>query len=147
MGGSANPRLLSRIQSSLEGMGAAAEPLVPWEGCGQINQTMILLQTPGSGCSAGSGAGLELGPRGLVHPICLSGVSVFLQLIFFAILKAGACFPLLLLLIAEGLPVLLWWVFLKVNNGLGLCYVFLRGLVLDAQKKGAGVRQSVLAAQ
>lgn len=66
------------------------------------------------------------------------------NLFSFPILNVGVCFPLLLLLIAEGLPVVFF--FLKVNNGLGLCCVFLRGLVLDTEKKGAGVQQSELAA-
>lgn len=63
------------------------------------------------------------------------------------ILNVGACFPLRLLLIAECLAVgWAFFFFFKANNGVGLCCVFLGGLVRGRQKKGAGVQQSELAA-
>lgn len=68
-GRSANPRVSSWIQRWLEAVGAADGPLVLQEGCEQRNQMMILLRAPDSGCSGGSGSGLEEGSWDLVHPV------------------------------------------------------------------------------
>lgn len=68
---------------------------------------------------------------------------MFLQLIFFPHPECRSVFPVTPVVDCRG-PACVF--FLKMNNGLGLCCVFLRGLVLDTEKKGAGVQQSELAA-
>lgn len=82
MGGSANPPVSSWRKPSLAAVGAAAEPLVLQEGCGQINQAQGAQQGQVQGLTRGHGIWF-----------ILLGVCMFLQLIFFPCSECRSMFP------------------------------------------------------